>query len=576
MSISQIKLEGFKSLTSNTFNFYPDTNKISAQNGVGKSSIADAIAFCYCGTDRYGNAKPLHVINKDSDGCKVTVTSDQGAEIVRTLSKKGNGTIKVIRNNVPNTLTQTQLSGLLGPQDVFLSATMLGYFMNLTPSKRKIVLKTIMPPLDLYKIVLDKTGQDIQGRYDLSKRSAADSISVDRRGLDKTLSQMEGSISTLREQVLPPKPEINPAVYEIKSGYEKQAGYWTTYNDNLKTYEETVNQINRLKGKNHELEQNAQAWRKELDELAILEEPQVLDKTSEINDLIGTKNPLPSSPSFIKEVQSERCPTCGTPVTRKMRDTVKATNDKLFMEYTSAKEAAEKHNKAIDEKVNALRSQYNMEVREASKIRELNQGNQRRKAQLESKLDNCSFHKIPDEPDKPVAPVGGLDEDSYREASKAIKGYEAALAIYENEVSKMGAADQKIADMSTELSKVRSDLESLRQVESVVKNLSNIILETHQQCFLIEGLDVVFSDGDLQIKRNGVPYTALSTGQKMRVDFALAQKINSLMERPVNLYFIDDSDLVDEVLVPEHSSQVFHTVVSPNQSNIEVSNDFLL
>lgn len=571
MAIARITLEGFKSLTNHTFEFSPITNKIEAKNGVGKSSLADAIAFGYCGTDRYGNAKPIHLINKDSDGCKVTIESDKGSQIVRTLSKKGNGTIKIIRDNVPNTLTQTQLSGLIGSQDVFMSATMLGYFMALTPSKRKEVLNEVLPKIDPYEIVKERTGEDIKGRYDLSKKSAADLIANDRREISRRINQIEGSLETLGEQRLPEKPEINPAAYEIKDNYESLAEKWSLYNRNVESYQRTMDEINRAKARKHELDQNVQDWQKELEGLTLFPEPQVIDKTQEINDLLSSKKPKPSRPSLMKEVNSERCPTCGTPVTKKMKETVKATNDSLLAEFNKVEQEVEAFNKEIDVKVAELRNQYNMETRELIDIKNKNEKIKTRKLQLESKLANIQYPKISDEPEEPVAPTESLNEQNYKAALKAIKDFEAAKAVYENELKKMSEADTKADSLRTELSSLQASVDGIQKIETVVKNLPNIILDINKKQLEIPDLDVVFLEGDLRIRWNGVPYTALSTGQKMRVDFLLCQKINGFMQRPINLYFVDDSDLIDQTLVPESPAQMFHTVVAPGQEEIQVT-----
>lgn len=574
MSIAQITLEGFKSLTNHTFNFSPDINIITAKNGVGKSSLADAIAFVYCGTDRYGNAKPLHLINKDCDGCKVTVTSDKGVQIVRTLTSKKNGSIKVIRDGIPNSINQTHLNGLLGPRDVFLSAIMPGYFMALTPSNRKIVLREVLPKVDPYAIVEEKTGQDIRGKYDLSKKSAADTIAIDRRAIDKQVSQIEGNIQTLNEARLPERPSINPEVYTTIDNYKKLVSSLELSEKLKNSYRETIEKINYAEAKTHTLNQNVKLWQDELAGLVIVDEPRVIDKTPEISDLLATKTALPARPALMKEVSSERCPTCGTPVTRKMRDTVKATNDKLLADYEKAEQAANERNKSIDIKVQALREQYNLEMRALATIRKDNERAEARKAQLESKLEFVEYPKIPATPERPAEPNERLDVESYNNALSALKSYEAARAVYDSEKTKLDEADKKIEFLQGELLRLKQDLEVLQGVERVVKQLSDIVLDRSNKQLEVPGLiDVFFLDGDLRVRRDDVPYTALSTGQKMRVDFELSQKINGLMSNPINLYFIDDSDLLDTQLVPHHPAQMMYTLVQEGQEDIKVDHN---
>lgn len=571
MAIVKIEMEGFKSLTNHAFSFSPQQNLIQARNGIGKTSIADAICFVYCGTDRFGNARPLHLINKDTDNCKVSVTSDKGSQIVRTLTAKGNGTIKVIRDGIPNTLTQTQLSGLLGPQDVFLSASMLGYFMGLTPSKRKEVLNLVLPKPDPYAIVMEKTGQDIKGKYDLSKKSAAATIAQDRRGIDKQIDTINGELNALREQKLPEKPEVNPSVYQIKSDYESLAERWRVYEANKNQYEKDIAARNRALAQYQETDKKVKDWQKELETLTLLAEPETHDYTADIDALISKKKSLPARPALQAEIDAERCPTCSTPVSRKMMETVKAANAKAKEDFERETQEVTQFNKEIDQSVTELRSQANSQAMELKAIRDKNQSVRTRKTFLESSLANVTYPEIAsEEPQPPVAPEGNLDEQAYKAACNAIREFDNATAVYESELSKMNRADQRIEELRNQQANLGKALESLGDVETVVKDLPNIILEMNKKYIDIEGLEVAFVDGDLAIKREGVPYTALSTGQKMRVDFALCQKINGFMERPTNLYFIDDADLIDELLQPETNAQVFYSMVDTTKEEIEV------
>ncbi len=570
MSITTLKLTGFKSLVGHSFSFDPAKNIIKARNGKGKSSLADAMAFVYCGTDRYGNARPVHLINKDMDSCKVEVTSDKGSTLSRTLSKKGNGTIKAIRNDVPNTLTQTQLSGLIGPQDVFLSATMLGYFMTLTPSKRKEVLNQVLPKPDPYQLVLQETGVDVKGRYVLEKKSAKDLIAQDRRAAERRVSEIEGELNALRGQSLPEKPEVNPSVYEIKDEYEKKAEAWQLYNKNKEAYKNTEIKRNQALARYQEIDKEIKEMQKELEGLSLKEEIAVVDVSVEVSKLLDGKLPIPVKPTLQKEINAERCPTCGTPVSKKMLTTVRETNKKLQEEYEAALKTVEETNAGIQEKVQALRAEQAENNKKVKEVRDYNAKVENRKATLTSKISYAKYPEIPELPEEPVAPEGSLDEQSYKHACQAIKDYDKALAVYEHALANHNGKADKVTELQNKQAEVGKGVEELIKVEAVVKNLPNIILDSNKSHLAVPGMDVAFVDGDIAITWNGVPYKALSTGQKMRVDFAFCEKINGFMERPVNLFFVDDSDLIDTQLVPSNTAQMFYTLVDANEEEVKV------
>ena len=158
MAVKRIELENFKG--KNVSFTIGKQNIISGRNGAGKSSIKDALAFAFCGTDSFGTRNPTHLISKDMDSTRVTVLTDK-ALLTRTLTRKGNGIIKVEINGISSTYNQGQLEASVGKVDTFLSAMIPGYLFDLSEAKRQEVLADVLPKVDRLALLTEMLGFEL-------------------------------------------------------------------------------------------------------------------------------------------------------------------------------------------------------------------------------------------------------------------------------------------------------------------------------------------------------------------------------------------------------------------------------
>ena len=97
MAIKRITLEGFKNLQKFSIDLGANANYVLAANGVGKSTIADALSFTYCNTDRFGNVKPLHLIKQIIHS--IHAVSCPPSLVYIFISKKVKETIRMFTKN---------------------------------------------------------------------------------------------------------------------------------------------------------------------------------------------------------------------------------------------------------------------------------------------------------------------------------------------------------------------------------------------------------------------------------------------------------------------------------------------
>lgn len=62
---------------------------------------------------------------------------------------------------------------------------------------------------------------------------------------------------------------------------------------------------------------------------------------------------------------------------------------------------------------------------------------------------------------------------------------------------------------------------------------------------------------------NGLDYNQLSTGEKLRVDIIISQFFNGLLKEPIDMYFIDETSLLDAPISAIEKGQTFATEITP-------------
>ena len=143
-SITRLTLSGFKCYKDTTIFDFGDTTFITASNGQGKSSIADAIAFAFVGTPFFGDKGLDRLQNKFSQEMMVGVdfVDDNGENHNLTRSRKRDAT-SITYDGI--TVRQSDLNEAFGGKDVFLSILNPLYFVDVLGDGGKGLLEKLLP-----------------------------------------------------------------------------------------------------------------------------------------------------------------------------------------------------------------------------------------------------------------------------------------------------------------------------------------------------------------------------------------------------------------------------------------------
>ncbi len=143
-SISKLALMGFKCFEDMTAFDFGDSTLITASNGQGKSSIADAISFAFVGTPFFGEKGLDRLQNQNMQEMMVSVDfiDDTGKAHNLTRSRKRDST-SISYDDI--NVRQTDLNEAFGGRDIFLSILNPLYFINVLGDNGKGLLEKLLP-----------------------------------------------------------------------------------------------------------------------------------------------------------------------------------------------------------------------------------------------------------------------------------------------------------------------------------------------------------------------------------------------------------------------------------------------
>ena len=317
LNIIALKMEGFKRFKEPYEVKMDEITCISGANGEGKSSIADAVAFAFFGTNFWGERDYERFRNPFCDEMKVSVQFVDGDGEVHTISRTrhGDNTSVSLDNRHIN---QGDIPEIFTEKDIFLSVFNPLYFIEKIATDGREFLQRLLPPVqdkdvlaclgENTRALIEKENIGVPEIYIKQKRA-------DNRELEKTCGYLEGQIDLLKKQQ---QEAIDSLDSVIENGNaiiaQKEALESRQFEGiDVESLKERLAQLSpdtdsrraELLAKKAEAE-NRQYVSKCLDKMAELR--------SEINALSGKSKALAERIKGIKV--GDTCPTCGTVVTQ--------------------------------------------------------------------------------------------------------------------------------------------------------------------------------------------------------------------------------------------------------------------
>lgn len=161
-TITRIKMQGFKVFKETKEIHLGTTSYIYGANGQGKSSVADAVSYAFCGVPFWGEKSADRLMCKGENQMCVEVDFvNEYGELFKLVRRKNGNTTSITLND--RQMTQTNLVNIFAEKDIFLSLINPLYFIEKISTDGRQFLQRLLPPISNDEVLarLSEQNRDI-------------------------------------------------------------------------------------------------------------------------------------------------------------------------------------------------------------------------------------------------------------------------------------------------------------------------------------------------------------------------------------------------------------------------------
>lgn len=200
--ILNVKMQGFKRFKEEYEVSLDKMTAIFGGNGQGKTTIADAIAYAFCGTPFWGDKSCDRLQNPDCKEMSVEVQLVDNDGVVHTLSRRrSGGSTAITFDALP--ARQADLSNMFAERDVFLSLLNPLYFIEKIAADGREFLQRLLPAIgqaEVMERLSDSTRTALENESLLDPDYYMKQKREQIKALDEETVYTEGQIDLLKKQ----------------------------------------------------------------------------------------------------------------------------------------------------------------------------------------------------------------------------------------------------------------------------------------------------------------------------------------------------------------------------------------
>ena len=548
-SILGIRLEGFKRFKEPYEVSFDKLTYISGGNGQGKTTIADAIAYAFCGTPFWGEAYCERLHNPEVKTMSVDVRFvDQNGEIHRLVRKRDivSGANTVYFDNAQ--IRQGDMPAIFTERDIFLSVFNPLYFIEKIATDGRTLLQKLLPVIpdkEILSQLSEPTRAILEGQSLLDPECFMKNKRAELREDEETCTYYEGQIDLLQTQQKETAEKIDSvlergnAIVDKKTVLEEKQFRDIDVDALKKKRDELINSAGnerRVKLLEKQAEaQNRQYESKFAGEIAKVQ--------AELENLMRQFRKLDAQIKGIKV--GDQCPTCRTVVTSENYSSIISEMKKELaevMEKGRGTKSALAELLEIEEKSKAKFEEYKAAdlTRISSELAELKAPDTEKVARLEN-----------------IIKMGNLTEAEYSELVELT----AQAESYAKEVEVLYEADkipEKIAEIQKAMSFTKNHMAELQKLiqaakEFMVRRTEITLSRLKMNRAAIKLYDVVKSTGEVKdvfrFTYDGKDYRWLSTSEKIKAGLEVSELLQRLTGLTYPTY-IDNAECITTKLSP--------------------------
>lgn len=595
-TITRLTLTGFKCYKDTVSFDFGDATYITASNGQGKSSIADAIAFAFVGTPFFGDKGLDRLQNKFSNEMTVSVdfVDDKGENHNLTRNRKRD-TTSITYDGI--TVKQADLNEAFGGKDVFLSILNPLYFTDVLGDSGKSLLEKILPTVKHEEVLaaLSPYSREMLAEQNIS---SPETFIKNRRSelkkLEETLISYRGQQELLEYQREERKGKLTELSSAVENISKEMAGLEEIRDSGIDMAVEKT-ELEKLKRQRSELLKDTssggdKALREVMEEIKAAEK--AVTKLTEKSYKSEYTAPIAEVETSLKALYAEHaklskslentvvgytCPTCATVITEKNIGTVRADiQRRLTSLVEEGKKAKAKLASVIscdnEAKENFEKQKAKKIVKENSRLSELNQRLQ--EINVAAEIDKESFGEQLSnlevqikEQESRIAYGNWTEEQAahFKELEENKKSVEAQIKAISN--IKERDYTNLISDTEDEISYLKKLInEAIQYMAKRIELMLNGLKMSSTEIVLTE---IVKTTGEIKdcfrFSYEGREYKCLSLSEKVRAGLDVAVLIQKLSGRNYPI-FIDNGESVCTLGKVKPEGQIIIARVVNNQA----------
>lgn len=573
-TITKLTLTGFKCFEGTVSFDLGDTTYITASNGKGKSSIADAVAFAFVGTPFFGEKGLDRLQNKDTQEMTVSVDFIDDTGKSHNLTRTRKRDTSIVFDGI--TIKQSDLNAAFGGRDIFLSIFNPLYFVNVLGDGGKNLLEKLLPVVkheDVMASLSPYSQEVLEGKSLLSpelfikeQRSVLKELNetlISYRGQEELLNRQREERAAKLEELKEAIDGISIELEELSmirgegrdpeeekailEGLRKQRAdllSGAADDNDDKAIQEVMEEIKKLEKSIAKLaaEQYASSYTAQIAEaeagLKVLYVEHERFKTALGNTVIGYK-----------------CPVCASVVTKENVDSIREDLQQRMSALVNDGKAAKNNLADIKAKDDAARDEFEKQKEETlgkenEKLEELNQ--QLQEMNVSRELDREDYgERISEleirisEQESRISNGNWSQEQALRfaELSEKKKGYEAKIEALSNVVDH--DFTELIAGTEAEITRVKRLINEA--IQYMAKRIELMLGGLKMSSTEIVLTELIKTTGELKdcfhFSYDGRDYKYLSLSEKVRVGLDIATLIQRLSGRDYPI-FVDNCESI--------------------------------
>lgn len=546
MKLTRLRFINFKKFTDEVLFEFKDSNLISGKNGEGKTSIKDALTFClYNRTADGSNADSSKYISTGKPKCLVEAIFESKGQTHTVVRERTDKQTRITyqdgsQSEDDSKITQELLESIVPSFKDFYSVFSIGWFMSRTDREKRDYILKLTPKIDRAKL-FEKLGgmeEDIEDFGllfdDLEKTHK--NLLTNRLSNERDIDDMNVFIKESSPLDFPVNDatDVSEELSKIKEQEKEQI--------HLKYKQE---EYDKIKQHNISVVQKNKDLSEKIAKIQIL----VLSMPSQenINSLTFKKD------EFNKQISlpDKNCPKCFQVIPNSHRDSIAKINSE---------------NKARLEELEDLLLEEQRTYTKALIKWEENEENKQKKLMYETQFDDPM--PLPEEPGviEGIRDEGVL-ENLEVEQRKFIEQENTIKVLTEQEdhrVKKLNSYKDKIGLLILSNDRLNR-LISIFSPKGIPAEEMNQKLEPLKKKFkeFIPNSDIV----TLELLKNEMSYkevfkilvdekdySKLSLGEQTRVDISISKTINSMLVEKIDMFFLDNSEVLDSsISIPSQS-----------------------